>query len=713
MTTRNSAFKLSALAAALLAIYGTARADEAEIRELSQPDSSISVGVGNWTNERVQQGMNDGMSERGVYGNADVDIRKRDEASGTWVTVTGENLGLETRRIEAEVLQQGNIGASVSYNRIVRENPLRINTGLQGIGSETQVISGSGANALPRREVELGTRRDMLQAGFYKNLMRELDLKVSFKNEEKEGNRNWGLGSAPYFVVEPIDSVTRQLDVVLEYTGERLQMSGGYAGSWYGNNNSLVMATVKGVTTNTVSSPNPTPLTLPLDNEAHQFFLNAGYALSPSTRMTLKMSRSVATQDEDLPTWGLASPNNRFVDAPRSLDGKVVNSLVELGLTSRPISDLVLSGSLRYYDVDDQTPIKGFVGSNTTRVATVHDTPASFTTQSGKLEASYRLPQSFKLIAGIDYKDQDRSVNRFLEERYVPYRERLEETTYRLQLRRSMSETVNGSLAYLRSERDGSSYIAPHEPEIFNLINPLHLADRTRDKWRLSIDWAPVRAFSLQANLERSSDEYGHSDERPYGLRDGSASLVSLDARYAVSDVWQLTGWMSHDITRARQLAGRWDRITKVFEMEKDAHLKDQGDSVGLGVRGGFGERLKVGADVQWTRTRSFYDEDATLSGLGGLQALYPTSSGVTAVSLPDIENKLIRLSLFAKYALNKQSDVRFDAIHEQWKTDDWTWSFANGSSFRYGTTVDGTTVALKPRETTNFYGVRYIYKFQ
>ncbi|HJV28573.1 MAG TPA: MtrB/PioB family decaheme-associated outer membrane protein [Aromatoleum sp.] len=714
MTHINSAFRLSALATALLAIYGPAAADDAEIRQLSEPDSSVSVGVGHWNDDRFQQGMYDGMRSRGFYGLIDADIRKRDEATGTWYTFEGERLGLDTRRFRGEVLQQGNIGASVSYSRIDRDSPLQINTGLQGIGHENQTISGTGANALPHRDVSLGVQRDLLQAGFYKNLMRDVDLKVSFKNEEKDGTRNWGMGSNPYFLVEPIDSTTRQLDVTVEYTGERLQLAGGYAGSWYGNHDSLVMATIKGqAQPGNVSTPNPTPLTLPLDNEAHQFFINAGYSFTPSTRATLKLQRSVATQDENLPTWNLAAPNNRFVDAPRSLDGKIVNSLVELGLTSRATSDLTLNGSLRYYDSDDRTPISGFVGSNTTHVATVHDTPFSYTTKTGKFEASYRLPERFKLIAGVDVKDQDRSVNKFIDERYIPYRERIDETTYRLQLRRSMSDTLNGSVTYLHSERDGSSYVPPQEADIFNLINPLHLADRTRNKWRLSLDWAPVNAFNLQFNVEDAHDEYGHNDERPFGLRDGRATLVSVDARYALSDVWQLTGWASHDMTRARQLAGRWDRTTLIFEMEKDAVLKDKGDSVGLGLRGGFGEKLKVGADVQWTRTRSFYDEETTLSGLGGLQAVYPTSAGVTAVPLPDIENKLVRISMFAKYAVTKEADVRLDLIHEQWKTDDWTWSFADGSPFTYGTTVDGTTVSIKPKETSNFIGMRYIVRFQ
>ena len=83
---------------------------------------------------------------------------------------------------------------------------------------------------------------------------------------------------------------------------------------------------------------------------------------------------------------------------------------------------------------------------------------------------------------------------------------------------------------------------------------------------------------------------------------------------------------------------------------------------------------------------------------------------------LPDIENKLVRLSIFSIYALDKTSDIRVDLIHERWTTNDWSWMFANGTPFSYtgaGGTGDGTTVTANPKQTSNFVGVRYVYKFQ
>ncbi|MDP1535715.1 MAG: MtrB/PioB family outer membrane beta-barrel protein [Burkholderiales bacterium] len=91
----------------------------------------------------------------------------------------------------------------------------------------------------------------------------------------------------------------------------------------------------------------------------------------------------------------------------------------------------------------------------------------------------------------------------------------------------------------------------------------------------------------------------------------------------------------------------------------------------------------------------------------GALAGLIPT---------PDITNTLLRIKLFAQYALNKSSDLRFNLIHEKWSTDDWSWNLfpASGATpFSYGTTTDGTTVLSSPKQNSTFVGVRYIYKFQ
>lgn len=719
MGNMRNGFRLSTLAAALMTIYGPALAQDEvdeEVAALTNPDSFVSIGAGNWSKDRPQQGIYDGMRESGVYGLIDGEIIKRDDATGTWWIFQGRNLGLDTREVRGEYLQQGNMGAFIEYSRTPREHPLQINTGVTGIDTTTQRVPTPSITPGTGSDLQLGTHRDATTIGFYKNLMKGLDFKVSFKNEDKNGTRHWGRGGAAEFAVEPIDSTTRQLEALLEYTGERLQLSGGYYGSWYRTENTLVDTAL-------TSGGSQFFLSLPLNNEAHQAFLNGGYSFTPTLRGTFKLAYTHATQDEDLPTQGI--PGLSLAGSPTRLDGELNTTLAEFGLTARPLSNLSVLANLRYHDLDDKTPVKRFVQTNAACGASqcVDNTPWSYETLSGKVEGTYRLPLGYSVTAGVEQRDQDRTVpvsnangaNGADTQRVVPFRSELEETTYRLQARKAMSETVNGSIAFLHSERDGDEFsIAGAGPggAPSDLINPIHIADRDRDKVRLSLDWTPLTALSLQFVAEHAKDDYGHDESRPYGVREGNAALYSLDVSYNVSSNWQVNAWYAHDKTEAQQFNQRAAN-GGAAQAELEANLEEVGDAVGIGVRGRPASRLNVGADLQWILTEAKYPQSITTAG-----TVFPSSGTVTVAPLPDIENKLLRLGLFVEYAVQKNADVRVDFVHERWRTDDWSWMFADGSPFVYGTptgttTTDGTTVAVVPKSVSNFVGVRYIYRFQ
>jgi MtrB/PioB family decaheme-associated outer membrane protein len=711
-------FRLSALSVALVAAFGgNAAADE--MAELTKPDTTLSIGIGDWTKRRPQTGIYDGMGD-GFYSPLfEIDANRRDDATGTWIKFYAKNFGMSSVDARVEYLKQGDYGVSVDYSQITRDAPYTVRTGLQGAGTATMIVSGTGANALAKSDLQISTTREIAQFNVYKALAPSLDLQVSFRNDEKTGTRHWGMGSQPYFLVEPIDHTMRIVDLTLNYTTEKLQLSGGYNGSFFDNANPLVTARVNGVAAagGTASAPNTTPLTTPLGNSAHQLFLNGGMNLTNTTRVTLRAAFTRAIQDEALPTYNLAAPNDRFVNAPSSLDGKIDTKLVQLGLSARPIPKLSVVASLRYQDVDDKTPLAGFVGNNGTGAITVHNTPHSIKTTVAKAEATYQLPAAVSATAGAELSKQDRSYPLFQNERYVPFRSDLDETTLKMQLRRSLADKINGSIALLHSDRDGSAYLATeHFPS--DLINPIHIADRKRDKVRLSVDLAPVDRLSIQAIAESARDKYGHTNERPYGLRDGRASLLSLDANLTINDDWSVNGWVTRDRTTADIYGARWDRVTENYELDRTYNLKDIGDSVGLGARGKVTSKIRVGGDLQWTRNTSEYHDKLDTAGPGDALSPPVAAGGTTArttVALADVETKTIRLALFAQYAIEKRSDIRFDYVYEQFKTNDWTWLNGAGTAFTYGGTggTDGTTVLTVPRQTSSYLGARYIHRFQ
>ena len=707
MRTTTMSFKLTALSAALLAVYGSAMAKDDLDAQLTKPDSSISVGLGAMSGERAQLGIFDGLEDDGAYLLLDADIRLRDDATGLWKTLEATNMGLESREIKGRIEQQGNWGIGLGYNQTPRNAPYLVNTAIQGVGTTTPVTPKPGSVPGSGSDLQLGTQRDTVSLNFFKYLTPKMNIKVSFKNEEKDGTRHWGRGGQPEFAAEPIDSQTRQLEATLNYVGKDLQLQGGYSGSWFSNANSLVDSMYQG--DNPAVLANHIYLSLPLDNEAHQVFVNGGYNFSPTTRASFKASHTLATQDEHLPTADIAGL--ALATAPGSLDGEIKTTLLQADLTARPMPQLNVLANLRYHNVDDNTPDHLVISSGGTDV---HSTPLSYKTLSCKLEGVYRFAGGFNLTAGIDHSNQDRTVpvgtldaGGHDTERYVPFRAELDETTYRIQLRRALSETLNGSVALLYSERGGPHFDEAHHA--MGNINPINIADRDREKYRVSLDWTPTDNFGLQFIIEDAHDDYGDNTFE-YGLRSGTALLISVDADYAINDRWRINGWFSHDDTTANQRNGRWDRITEDHEADRVADLQDIGNSLGLGITGQVNPKFKVGGNVQWMRSRATYLDAITTDPTNpGNDPAYPT--GITP--LPEIKNSITRVSLYGQYAIKKNADLRVDLVHERWSTDDWTWQFSDGSSFVYGTPNDGTMIITDPKQTATTVGVRYIYKFQ
>jgi MtrB/PioB family decaheme-associated outer membrane protein len=740
MSNTKHAFALSTLAAALMAIYGSAMAaEEPDLKAITSPESWVSIGVGGlFGDERRQFGIVGGVRDTGGYLLLDADINQRDDATGTWKTLQASNVGMNSREVRAEFQQQGNQGVVLEYRQSKREVPYIVNTYVTGIGTANQTVPsaptfctspgvpsgcitpGAGTN------YQLGTERSKYGIEYFKYFSHNFKFKVAASNEDKDGDRIGRVGGQPEFAAIPVDWHVRKLDATLDYVGEKFQWSGGYNGSWFVNDNDLLTAT-RGATSYYISQP--------LDSMAHRFFVDGGYTFTPTTRGTFKLSYTHATQDEHIPTADIAgltwAGDATYPAAPTHLDGEINTTQLELGLTSRPTSKLNVVANIRYHKVDDETPTQlvintiGNAAGGYARTL-VDTTPLSYETLTGKLEATYRLPDNYSLIGGIDYSSQDRTVpygsdvaggavtptngddqpDGLDDQRYVPWRAELEELTYRVQLRRSMSDTLNGALAFLHSKRDGSAYVEaahsePGEGVHPDAIDPINIADRERNKLRLTMDWMPTDALNLQANYENARDKYsGHT----YGLRDGKAWLFSLDASYAINKDWQVTAWYSHDYTEANQLGWR-EGTGSQSELDKVADLKDTGNSLGLGLKGLISQKLKVGADLQWTRIRSEYDETLTDTDAGSGVIYLATTGG----PLPDIKSTVTRFKLFAEYALRKNADIRVDLVHERWKTDDWTWQFADGTSFIFN---DGTMVLTEPKQTSTFLGMRYKYKF-
>lgn len=673
----------------------------------TRPGSLLSIGVGNLTGQRQRLGTFDGQSQGSGRLLLETRIRKREEATGTWLTLQGRNLGLEDNRdIQLGYEKQGAWGLRLAYTQILRNAPYEVNSRNEGLGTTLQVVPKTSSTPGDGTTHPIGTERERLTLNLFNVLNDRLKLNLGFRNETKEGTRHWGRGTNE-FLLEPVRWQMRQFEPTLSYVTQDLQLLGGYSGSWFHNDHRLV---------DTVSANDGSHIymSLPLDNEAHQFFVSGGYNVTEETRGTFKLAYTRALQNERIPTVDIAGLSRSGV--PTHLQGRVDTTLALLGLSARPLPKLSMTAKLRYYDEKDRTP--AWLIADRTSSATVpgqvHTTPLSIQTLSGQVEGTYRLPYQTTLTGAVEQKNQERQipfgsdlfpVDGLDDERYVPWRTELDETTYRLRLRRPLSTTLDGSLQATRSIRTGSNYANSVKIMGNNQgkISPFFIADRDQDKLRLAMDWRPFERLGLQFGVENIWDRYNLGQD-PYGRQKGEAQLYSVDLDYAPTDQWLWTAWYSYDNNKTWQKSGRWNG-TGIHEVDKESVLADRGSTVGLGVRNQWSDKVLWGTNFQRSLSKTSFDDYVTRDPNPlNTSTTYPTG---LVPDLPDITAPTIRLNAFIEYK-GLPGTLRWDFIHERWRTDEWIWQFSNGSPYVYGTTTDGTLISSEEGQTSNYVGVRY-----
>ena len=803
--------KIALAVLATIAAQGQAFAqasDDAKV--LMEPESSVSIGaagVSGDSKDRAQFGIYNGMRKESGYLILDLDYLTRDNSSGTWISMQGRNLGLDNREFRALMQRQGDWKIFGEYNEITRHSPFTVNSGMQSVGSTTPKVlvigvAGSG------NDFDFKLARKATSAGVEKWLSPNLKFEASVKNEDKDGIRLWGRGydcavyvcgtstttalnqanflkNAILMIPEPINSTIRQFEAKLNFHDGKLNLSAAYYGSiytnangnispivpnsLYGGNGTLVGALYPAVGTNIIAGGGTSlqnvlqqPMALPPDNQAHQFSMAGNYAFTPSTRATFKYAFTRATQNENYQSMGLSGS----APGANSLEGRVDTVAAQMGLTSRPMRDLSLLANISYLRAEDKTPNALYnVEAKAIFPAT---TPASFTNINqigvpgavwnnnhvsktdlvGKLEASYRLPDHFRVTVGADYRMVERLVPESRVEEALgglgPLRGRNNEIGYRVELRRGMSETFNGSNAFVSSKRNGSDWtnlstLDPTTATGNNALNtylintycgglpcygqvlapetilglnantpfPLSMADVQRDKWKVSLDWSPTEQLSVQLMAEDGKDK----NVMPFdpvaggkGWRDSGVTFYGVDIAYAISDTWKLSGYASQ--------ADQTIHINHSTGYMAD--LKNRSEALGVSLAGHASTTLQVGASITYVNDVNKYGVAANTGTAGnrqtGLTVVAPSAANLAqaAVGLPDVTFRKAIVSFYGQYTLNKKSDIRLDLAHQKVKYEDWVWGTSN-SPFTY---ADSTSVRQQVDQSVTFVGVTYIHKF-
>jgi MtrB/PioB family decaheme-associated outer membrane protein len=729
---RHIRLRPTAVAIALLAAFGPVHAQTTETKpaeeQTKQAQASVTVG-GAWASgdsaDRAFFGQYNGMRDQSFYGLLDLDYRRWDTADGSSTGLVGTNLGLQTRELLFYWQKQGDWKFTADYGELIRRDPYTINTGLVGAGSTSPQVmhlaNGTGSGS----DFDLRTKRQGLGLGFSKWFGPALQLEASLKSENKDGSRMFGIGmncmstvapacgsttltstgSAVLLLPEPINSNHSQAELRLNYAGERLRLTGGYYGSFYNNSNGALTPGIPGSLNNPVGTLLPlsnglqgilgNPVALPPDNRSQTLDLAGNYSFTPSTRANFKLAYSQARQDQDFAGAGLAGAPMGVT----SLDGKVNTTLAQVGLVSRPVAKLTLLAEGRYEDRDDRTPIAAY---NVQGTSTYTNREYSLQRIRGKLQATYQFTSAYQGVVGVDYEAIDHGT--FTPSSAVSgisaLRQDTDETTWRIQLRRRMTESFSGEIRFSSSDRNGSNWLRPTSgggvTEVSDastfpttaIFSPT-LADRRRDQLKVQANWQPSDALFLMFSAAGGKDDY--SMPSAYALRDSKMSLFTIDANYALSDAWNLNGFASYGTQKVNQ--ARPAGAILAFD--------NTNTTIGFGANGRISEQIEVGGSLAYVNDNNAYAQSIDPLANPSSEALLAATGG-----LPDIKFQQTELRLYGRYALAKNQALRLDAIFQRTKYNDWGYEYG-GVPYAFS---DNTTVSMLQDQKVAYIGVSYVY---
>ncbi len=704
-------FRKNVLALSVLLCFNAAAYAEDDVEALTKPESSIGLGAGVSSGSSQTRSIFDqynGLRKNSTNLLLDASVIKLQEETGLWTRLEGRNLGLDNREASFSQNKQGDWKYAFEYNEINHQEIRTINTGLQGAGTTTPVVNrvalGKGA------DLNLQLQRKAASVSAEKWINSSLLFEASFKDEEKKGARmsgtgiycssitglsrytcsnNASLSGALFLLPEPVDNHIKQLEAKLNFTGDNFLLTGGYYGSMFNNSNRMMQAGITGglygtdgitlISNASVLSYLTSPVALAPDNQAHQYYVSGNYAFNTTTRTTFKYAHTHATQDQDYSSFGVAG----------NLGGVVDTTLAQLGLTARPVDKLNVVANVRYEDKNDKTPEVAYnrLSNGTTAYSSNYSNSA--TKLNGKLEGSYQLPDHFRGTLGIDYATVERAVPPSVASLAAQdltlalggLREKTRETSYRAELQRGLSETLNGSASLVHSRRSGDQWT------LYNATGtlPQLMLDRTRDKARLAADWSPTSELSIQFNVEDGKDSF--DTPQGGGMRDAKMNSFGVDAALIVSDNLKLTGYLNRSEQKLNV------NNTNVYLTE----IKNTNISVSVGAVGKVAGNIDVGGNVTYLEDNNRYTQ-STLNG-----------SSIVGAQLPEVTYRTTTLKLYGKYALQKTADIRVDLVHQNASLNEWTWG-SNGTPFNYS---DNTTVTVRPNQSMSFLGASYVYKFR
>jgi len=210
------------------------------------------------------------------------------------------------------------------------------------------------------------------------------------------------------------------------------------------------------------------------------------------------------------------------------------------------------------------------------------------------------------------------------------------------------------------------------------------------------------RAAVHQFFVDNAWDSYTDRDGSGLGVRKGSYQNYSVDASYAFTSDLQANAWYSFNTTSLDQATCE---SAAAPTTGAPFVCPQQHQQPGL-----VGGNPQLQQQRRRRRARQAEREDRRR----GRPQLFRDHGQVQPAGdhggrpdrlHPEHHHQLTRITVYGKYALEKNSGIRLDYVYDRYSSDDWTWQ-----TWMY---ADGTRLVENSLQKVNFFLVSYYYRWR
>ena len=612
----------------------------------------VEAGAGYVSEDSFKFGEYNGLNEEGAFLIGNGTALYRDDHAG-YLDLRVRDLGLDTRSIDLQGGRQGKYELFLSYDEIPHNISDSAKTPYLGAGGNMLelptgwVTAGSTAGMTELdaslRGVDLETERKRLGIGVVFIPATNWETAIDFHHETRDGQN--GSAGAFFFntaqLVEPIDYVTDEVTVSAAYTTGKWQSRLAYYGSFFNDHDSSL--TWQNAYNPITAGADAGQSALPPDNQFQQVLVSSGYQFSERTRVSGDIALGRMEQDETL-LPATINPNLAVTMPRNSADAKVDTLTANLKVDSTVTSKLRLNATYRYNDRDNKTPTAVYPWVTTDAFPAVprENLPYSFTENTIKAGADYRVYKGTKLSAGYDYEKKT-FTNQEVDNT-------TEDTVWGKISVRS-GGNVDFTLRGAHAKRDASDFnlIAEIDPSQNPLMVKYNLADRTRDSAGIQVGFNPHERVSVGLGVDFYLDDYSDS---VLGLTESRETSYTADASVMLTDVTSLHAFGNREQIKSEQAGSEGFGTADWFAKNDDTI-----DTFGITVKHELvKDKLDIGADYVLSRSTGEISVNTVASDS----------------AFPDLKTDLGTIKLYADYRLKDNLTLHGAYWYADYDSSDW-----------------------------------------